>query len=238
MPDIRRYRPDGRDVTPTGVLVVVAAGPGLGRAVARRFAREGFAVGLLGRSPDTLDRLAEELRGLGAPVATVSADVGDEGALRAGLRSLRTELGDPTVLVFNGSAYVEGRPSELAAADLRRAVDVGVVGALVAVQEVLPGMRAAGRGTVILTGSVAADRASVSAPAVGVAKAGLRSLARSLAKEVANEGVRVTTVTIDGVLSGPDALDVDQIGERYWALHAAATPPGAVEVFPAAPASP
>jgi NAD(P)-dependent dehydrogenase (short-subunit alcohol dehydrogenase family) len=82
-------------------------------------------------------------------------------------------------------------------------------------------MRAAGRGTIVLTGSVAADRASTSAAAVGVAKAALRNLALSLHKELAADGVRVATVTIDGVLSGPKALDVDQIAERYWQLHSA-----------------
>lgn len=217
----------------TDVLVVVAAGPGLGRSVALRFAREGFAVGLLARRADGLDDLVAELRGAGAPrVATAGADVGDEAALRAALGSLRAELGDPTVLVFNGSAYVEGSTSTLGADALRLALDVGVVAALVSAQEVLPAMRTAGAGTLLLTGSIAADRASTSAPAVGVAKAALRSLARSLHKEVVGDGVRVTTVTVDGVLSGPTALDLGEIAHRYWALHSATEPPPDVVVHP------
>lgn len=217
----------------TGVLVVVAAGPGLGAAVARRFAAEGCAVGLLARSPEGPPGLTGELRALGVPVAVAAADVGDETALRAAMRSLRDQLGDPTVLVFNGSAYVEGRPSELPTADLRLAIDVGVAAALVAAQEVLPAMRAAGSGTVLLTGSIAADRPSVSAPAVGVAKAALRSLAQSLAKEVAPDGVRVTTVTIDGVLAGPRALDLDEVADLYWRLHSEAATDRPVLVHPA-----
>ena len=215
------------------VLVVVAAGPGLGRAVALRFAREGFAVGLVARSPERLAELVAEVVAAGAPaVATAAADVGGEVALRAALAALKAELGDPTVLAYNGSAYVEGAPTALRVDQLRLALDVGVVGALVSTQEVAPAMRAAGRGTVLLTGSVAADRASTSAAAVGVAKAGLRNLALSLHKELAPDGVRVTTVTIDGVLSGPKGLDVAAIADRYWALHAAPEPPRAVEVFP------
>jgi len=104
--------------------------------------------------------------------------------------------------------------------------------ALVAAREVVPPMRAAGRGTVLLTGSIAADRASTSAAAVGVAKAGLRSLARSLHKEVADDGVRVTTVTIDGVLSGPKALDIDEIADLYHLLHTQPHPPPDVVTFP------
>ena len=215
------------------VLVVVAAGPGLGRAVALRFAREGTAVGLVARSVDKLDDLVAEVSAAGAPaVATAAADVGDESALRSAMAGLRGELGEATALVYNGSAYVEGSVTALPADRLRLAVDVGVVGALVAVQEAAPAMRAAGRGTVLLTGSIAADRASTSAAAVGVAKAGLRSLARSLHKEVAGDGVRVTTVTIDGVLAGPNALDVDEIADLYWQLHTGADAPPDVVTFP------
>lgn len=217
----------------TDVLVVVAAGPGLGRAVALRFAREGFAVGLVARASDRLDELVAEVSEAGAAaVATAAADVGDAAALRAALAGLRAELGEATVLVYNGSAYVEGSATAVAPDRLRLALDVGVVGALVAAQEVLPAMRAAGRGTVLLTGSVAADRGSTSAAAVGVAKAALRNLALSLHKEVAGDGVRAGTVTIDGVLSGPTALDVAAIADRYWALHSAPEPPPAVVVFP------
>lgn len=222
---------------PGDVLAVVAAGPGLGLAVARRFAREGVSVGLVARSPQTLQDLAEDVRRAtrdqGVRVATAVADVADETALRAALRSLAAELGEVTALVYNGSAYVEGSVTTVTTGDLRVALDVGVTGALVAVQEVVPAMRGAGRGTVILTGSVAADRASTSAAAVGMAKAALRSLARSLHKEVAPDGVRATTVTIDGVLAGPKALDLDTIAERYWQLHSQAEPPADVVTFAA-----
>ncbi len=213
--------------------MVVAAGPGLGRAVALRYAREGAAVGLVARSTDRLTDLVAELAAAGAPsVATAAADVGDDAALRAALSSLRQALGAATVLVYNGSAYVEGSVTSLPPGGLRQAFDVGVVGALVAVQHTVPAMRAAGHGSVLLTGSIAADRASTGAPAVGVAKAGLRSLARSLHKEVTSDGVRVTTVTIDGVLAGPKALDVDAIADLYWDLHTRPDPPPDVVTFP------
>jgi len=215
------------------VLVVVAAGPGLGRAVAVRFAREGYAVGLVARAPGPLEGLASDVRGKGAPrVATATADVGDGDALRAALRSLADELGPASVVVFNGSAWVEGSALSLSPAGLRTALDVGVVAAMVTAQEVAPAMRAAGAGTIVLTGSVAADRASTMAAAVGVAKAGLRNLALSLHKELAPDGVRVCTVTINGALQGPKALDVDEIAERYWALHTAGDAPDAIAVYP------
>lgn len=213
------------------MLLVVAAGPGLGLAVARRFAREGWAVGLVARSEATLGGLAAAVRAAGSPrVATAAADVADEPALRAAIRSVRAELGDATAAVYNGSAWVEGSALSLAPDRLRLALDVGVTGALVTAQEVAPAMQAAGAGTVVLTGSVAADRGSTSAAAVGVAKAALRNLALALHKELAPAGVRALTVTIDGVLQGPTALDVAEIAEAYWSLHAAPEPPAAGEI--------
>ena len=215
------------------VLVVVAAGPGLGRSVALRFAREGVAAGLVARSAESAESLAGELRAAGSPeVAVAAGDVGDESALRAALGDLREQLGPATVAVYNGSAFVQGSGLTLTPADLRLALDVGVTGAMVTAQEVAPAMREAGRGTLLLTGSVAADRASTSATAVGVAKAALRNLALSLHKELAPDGVRVTTVTIDGVLQGPKALDLDEIGDLYWRLHTGPEAPPPVVVHP------
>jgi NAD(P)-dependent dehydrogenase (short-subunit alcohol dehydrogenase family) len=217
----------------SGVLVVVAAGPGLGRSVALRFAREGYAVGLVARSADALAALVGEVGAAGASaVAVEGADVSDDDALRRALGELASTLGPATVVVYNGSAYVEGSVTTLPPERLRLALDVGVVGALVTAQATVPAMRAAGQGTIVLTGSVAADRGSTSAAAVGVAKAALRNLALSLHKELAPDGVRAVTVTIDGVLSGPKALDVEQIADLYWQLHSAPEPPSAVVVFP------
>jgi NAD(P)-dependent dehydrogenase (short-subunit alcohol dehydrogenase family) len=213
--------------------MVVAAGPGLGRSVALRFAREGYAVGLVARSADALAALVGEVGAAGASVVAVAGgDVSDDDALRRALGELASTLGPATVVVYNGSAYVEGSVTTLPPERLRLALDVGVVGALVTAQATVPAMRAAGQGTIVLTGSVAADRGSTSAAAVGVAKAALRNLALSLHKELAPDGVRAVTVTIDGVLSGPKALDVEQIADLYWQLHSAPEPPSAVVVFP------
>jgi NAD(P)-dependent dehydrogenase (short-subunit alcohol dehydrogenase family) len=201
------------------VVVIVAAGPGLGLAVARRFAREGATIGLIARSADRLEELAEDLRGEGATVGGAACDAADPVALHEAFAVLRDLLGDPTVLVFNASEYVEGAPAEVSYDAFMHGVYVGVGAALVSVQEVVPAMRAAGGGTVLLTGSVAAERPSVSAATVGVAKAALRNLGLSLHAELAPDGIQAVTVTIRGVLQGAKALDVDEIADCYWVLH-------------------
>jgi NAD(P)-dependent dehydrogenase (short-subunit alcohol dehydrogenase family) len=201
------------------VVVVVAAGPGLGLAVARRFARAGATIGLIARSTDRLGDLVETLRREGATVGAAASDVADPVALRQAFGTLRDLVGAPTVLVFNASEYVEGAPAEVSYDAFMHGVYVGVGAALVSVQEVVPAMRTAGRGTLLLTGSVAAEKPSVSAATVGVAKAALRNLGLSLHAELAPDGIQAVTVTIRGVLQGAKALDVDEIADFYWALH-------------------
>jgi NAD(P)-dependent dehydrogenase (short-subunit alcohol dehydrogenase family) len=203
----------------TETVVIVAAGPGLGLAVARRFAREGAVVGLIARSSNRLDELAAVLRAEGATVGVATGDVADPTALRQAFATLRELVGDPSVLVFNASEYVEGRPAEVSYDAFMHGVYVGVGAALISVQEVVPAMRVQGRGTVLLTGSVAAEKPSLSAATVGVAKAALRNLGLSLHAELAPDGIQAVTVTIRGVLQGSKALDVNEIADRYWALH-------------------
>ncbi|MDQ1674975.1 MAG: hypothetical protein QOC93_119 [Actinomycetota bacterium] len=201
------------------VVVVVAAGPGLGRAVAERFAREGADVALVARSEQPLRDLTAQVARHGTRVTAAVADAADEASLRGALAAVRDALGAPTVLVFNASVYVEGRPSELAYDALMHGLRVGVGAAVVAVQEVAPAMRTAGRGTILLTGSEAALNPSVRAAGLGMAKAALRNLAFSAAAELGPDGVHVTTVTIRGMLAAGTAFDPDVLAERYWQLH-------------------
>ena len=93
-------------------------------------------------------------------------------------------------------------------------------------------MRAAGRGTIVLTGSVAADRASTSAAAVGVAKAALRNLALSLHKELAPTGCERSPSPSTASSAGRRHWTSTQIAERYWQLHSADDVPAAEVRFP------
>ena len=201
------------------IVVVVGAGPGLGRSIALRFAREGADIALLARSAQRLEPLVDEVEALGVRVEGVGADVADEASLRAALADVRRSLGDPAVLVYNASEYVEGAPTAVGYADFVHGLLVGVGGALVALQEVAPSMRAAGRGTVLLTGSEAAVRPYPGAAGLGVAKAGLRSLALSAAAELRPDRVHVSTVTIRGRLKAGTAFDPDLVADHYWRLH-------------------
>ena len=92
--------------------VVVGAGPGIGLAVARRFAREGFAVALIARRQDALDGYVLELLGEHDVVLGVAADAADPAALEGAWATVVAALGDPEVLVYNamGARPLGARP--------------------------------------------------------------------------------------------------------------------------------
>jgi NAD(P)-dependent dehydrogenase (short-subunit alcohol dehydrogenase family) len=87
-----------------GVAAVLGVGPGLGASVARRFAREGFAVALMARSEESVAGAREEIEGQGGTTLPVTADATDHGSVAAAFERVRDELGDPEVLVYKAPA--------------------------------------------------------------------------------------------------------------------------------------
>ncbi len=207
----------------TPSVLVIGAGPGVSAAVARRFASAGYDVGLLGLLPDQLAPLAEELVGMGVAARWAEADVTDPGASTTAVRELAEELGHVDVLHFNPSAFRQRTPLTLSVTELLDDVALGVGALLTAVQAARPYMGAGGR--ITATGSVAADKPSHEAASLGVQKAALRNLVRSLDRTVRPEGIRAVSVTVDGTLERDDEsspLHPRQVAE---AIYAAATRP-------------
>jgi NAD(P)-dependent dehydrogenase (short-subunit alcohol dehydrogenase family) len=200
------------------IAVVVGAGPGMGLALARRFGREGAVVALVARRADALASYAEELAAAGVTAHPVAADVGDEASLRAAFASIRETLGGVDVLLYNASVHRPGTPADVPIADVEDALRVGAVGALVAVQEVLPAMRARGHGSILVTGGGLALTPWPGATALGMAKAAVRNLVGAVAADVDGTGIRVGTVIIRGVVGSP-GFDPDDIAEAFWEQH-------------------
>jgi NAD(P)-dependent dehydrogenase (short-subunit alcohol dehydrogenase family) len=90
------------------VAAVLGVGPGLGAAIARRFAREGFAAALMARNEDGLSEIQQEIEADGATALTVSADATDPASVEAAFGRVRSELGDPEVFVYNAGAFQMG----------------------------------------------------------------------------------------------------------------------------------
>lgn len=204
------------------VAVVVGAGPGVSGSVARRFARDGYDLGLLGTDQQVLEDLVATIEGFdsqGQPVAVgwTVADVTDVEAATAAVTRFGQHAGRIDLLHFNPSAYRPLDPLQLSVAELLEDVALGVGALLTVVQASRPFMTAGARITV--TGSMAADAPSYDAASLGVQKAGVRNLVHSIDATLAADGIRAVSVTVCGALAREGAFTPDNVAE---AIHAAA----------------
>ena len=198
-------------------LLIIGAGAGVGGAVARRFVRGGYRVTLLARNADRLAALATDAAGAtGATAAidTVAADAGDPDGLRATLTSLYARSGAPGVLVYNAAALAPDSLLDSDVAHLQHAYNVDVIGAVVAAQVAAPRLRAARAGTILFTsGDPAPALATLS-----LGKAALRSAATILCADLADDGIRVASITIAGTVAPGTPFSPDRIADRYWTI--------------------
>jgi NAD(P)-dependent dehydrogenase (short-subunit alcohol dehydrogenase family) len=214
------------------VVAVVGVGPGLGRALAVRFARGGFAVALVARQDESLRPVQAEIEGFGAAVRSYVGDATNEKSVGATFARIREELGAPEALLYNAGAFQAGGILELSVTAFEQAWRVNCLGGLLTAQAVVPGMLERGRGSILYSGATASLRGSARFAGLAVGKFGLRALAQSMARELGPKGIHVAHVVIDGgidtprvrtMLAGRDPqtlLAPMAIAENYWNLHA------------------
>jgi short-subunit dehydrogenase len=199
-------------------LLLIGAGPGVGGAVARRFAEGGYHVTLLARSTDGLAKLADALADTGAAVDTLAADASDPEGLRARLGSVYASSGAPGLLVYNASSLAPDSLLTSDVAHLHETYDVDVVSAVVAAQVAAPAMRVGGGGTILFTGGGFADHPVPALATISLGKAALRSAATMLGADLAGAGVRVASITIAGQVAPGTAFDPKRIAETFWTV--------------------
>ena len=197
-------------------LLLIGAGPGLGEAVARRFAEGGYRVTLVARSTDGLGNLAVTLADTGADIDTISADASDPEGLGARMSAVYRADGAPGLIVYNAVMGAPDRLLSSSVAHLQAAYAVDVIGAIVVAQVAAPAMRAAGLGTIIVTGGGFADHPIPALATISLGKAALRSAATMLGVDLAPDGIRVATLTIAGQIAAGTSFDPTRIAERYW----------------------
>ena len=202
-------------------LVIVGAGPNLGLAVARRFGREGFAVGLISRRESSLVELAAQLRLDGITVAGAAADVRDSAALAAAIRRLADELGPVEVLEYSPLPAPEFMKPVLdtTVADVRGALEFSVLGAVAATQAVIRPMRKTGRGTILFTTGGAAVKPYPARAGVGISFAGEVAYARMLHDAVRDEGIHVAHTAVAGRIAPGAENEPDDVAEVLWTHH-------------------
>ncbi len=213
------------------VAVVLGVGPGLGAAVARRFAREGFAVGLMARGEDKLTPVQAEIEKGGGKALSVPADATDPASVVSAFARVREELGAPEVFVYNAGTFQPGGILEVSPEQFELCWKANCFGAFLGAQQVLPAMLERKRGTILLTGATASLRGGARFSCLAVGKFGLRALAQSLAREFGPQGIHVAHIVVDGQIDTPrlralapdrekhTLLSPDAIAETYWQLY-------------------
>ncbi|MBW4630960.1 MAG: SDR family NAD(P)-dependent oxidoreductase [Iphinoe sp. HA4291-MV1] len=213
------------------IAVVLGVGPGLGAAVAHRFAREGFAVGLMARNSEQLTQIQSEIEQSGGKALSVTVDATDPTSVKGAFEQVSSQLGAPEVFVYNAGAFHRAGILELTPDQFESSWKVNCFGAFLAVQQVLPAMVEQGHGTILLTGATAAVRGSAKFAALAVGKFGLRALAQSLAREFGPQGIHVAHIIIDGMINTPRVramtseaeentlLAPEAIAQTYWQLY-------------------
>lgn len=217
--------------------LVVGAGDATGGAVARRFAREGFATCITRRArhADELEALADTIRQDGGEAHPFGVDARDEDETTALFDRIEKDIAPLEVVVFNVGANVWFPIEEMTAQTFQKVWEMACFAGFLTGREAARRMTPRGRGTIIFTGATASLRGSSQFAAFASAKAGLRALAQSMARELGAKGIHVAHTVIDGIIDTPwgretfpdvfkdegasNVLKPESIANAYWQLH-------------------
>ncbi len=185
--------------------VITGFGPGLGERLATRLLEEMTVVGL-SRSGKNAGLLHESF-------STCVCDVGDPKSVANVFNKIQVEYGTPTLLIHNAAQLLLDDFMEISPTDFEHIWRTTCFGAMLCSQAVIPGMLAAGGGSIVLTGATASVKAGAKSAAFGSAKFALRGLAQALARQYSQQGIHVVHTVIDGVIWSPRAEQVFKMNQ-------------------------
>ena len=173
---------------------VTGGGRGIGRAIALRFASEGADVAVVARTRAEIDAVAEEIKEKGRRSLAIPCDVGDSRVVDEAVQHAGQELGGVDILVANAGALFHARLEETTDAIWDEMMRVNLNGAFYAFRAAIGGMSERGWGRLIAISSVSGKIGGPNRSAYHAAKHGVLGLVRSVALEVAAEGVTVNAI--------------------------------------------
>ena len=215
------------------VCAIVGAGEGLGRALAAKFANQGFDIALISRSEAGSATAIEAAAAATANVKYFSADAIQPETIESALAKAADEMGEVDVLIYNARGeFTACDPLDMSYEALEEVYRVEVLGAFAAAKSVLPNMIMRKRGSVFFSSATAAYRGSRTYPLYAIGKFGLRALSQSLTKAYAKDGVHIVHVRLDCDLDVPYMRDAygdkydrqnlanpADVAESYWLTH-------------------
>jgi NAD(P)-dependent dehydrogenase (short-subunit alcohol dehydrogenase family) len=213
----------------------------VGGAIAQKFAQEGFFTVLTTRKEANASALAAAIRGHGGDCMIVELDLVSQESIAAAFATIRSEAGDPDVLVYN-AGYLEGRdlppdkelleyvPVEI----LDTGLHIAARGPFLVAKEVLPAMRKKGQGSFFFSNNSSSlrGRKRMTGQSLYYPRVMMRTLAQVLTEEYSEHGVHVANIVIDGTIDSPGTralprnqnrtdliINPTKIAEAFWYLH-------------------
>lgn len=188
--------PSARPLEPRRRAIVVGASSGIGAALARKLAREGWLVAALARREETLQQLcasinaeAGETRALAFP-----HDVTEYASVPAAFQAAVHALGGLDLVVYLAAYQPRVALEEFDFEKDRRTIEVNLLGAVAWLDEAAVRFQRAGAGHIVGISSIAGERGRVANPAYGASKAGLTTYLEALRNRLSRHGVTVTTI--------------------------------------------
>jgi NAD(P)-dependent dehydrogenase (short-subunit alcohol dehydrogenase family) len=200
-------------MTPKGMtfrgrtVLVTGASSGIGRETALAFAAAGANVVLLARRAKVLAKVAAEARKLGATTLVASTDVTEAAAVAGAFRKAVKRFGTVDIVVNNAGVLIPSRVEDLRTADLRKMLDVNLIGALHVMQEAVKVMRRQGHGQIVNVASLAGRRGFSPLGGYCASKFALVGLTEALRTELVGERIHVSLV-LPGVVDTPMASQI------------------------------
>jgi short-subunit dehydrogenase len=214
---------------------VIGAGDATGGAIARRFASGGYTVCVTRRDATKLQPLVDSIRAAHGNAHGFASDARKEQDVIALVERIENDIGAIEVLVFNVGVNARASILDETAERYFKIWETDCLAAFLNGREVAKRMVARGRGTILFTGATASLRGSANFAAFAGAKAALRALAQSMARELGPRNIHVAHVVVDGGIDTefirtnfPERyalkeqegiLNPEHIAENYWYLH-------------------
>jgi NAD(P)-dependent dehydrogenase (short-subunit alcohol dehydrogenase family) len=208
------------------LAIIAGVGPGVGLAVARRFAERGCRVALIARDRARLETLAAPIRARGGAAFAYPADLSDHHAVADVIATILADHGRPSVLVWNPALWDETPVLSVDSDTFDRQLRLGLTAGLTAIRAAAPAMSAGGGGTILMTGGglALAPQYGGAVPVLTAVKSALRGFVHASAPALAAQNLRLGTVTIAGQVAPGTAFDPDRIADAFWSMHDVAEP--------------
>lgn len=220
------------------VALIIGAGDYIGAAIAKRFAAGGFTVCLGRRNGDKLAPLIKDITASGGKAHGFSMDARDEDSVAHVFNTVETTIGPIEIVIFNVGGNVQFDILDTTARVFRKVWEMATFSGFLVGRETARYQAPRGKGSLFFTGASASMRGNAGYAAFGAGKAGLRSLAQTLVKELGPQGIHVAHLVIDAgvdtafvrermAAGGVDAdslppdtlMNPNSVAEAYWMLH-------------------